>query len=243
MYDLRWTALIYCIAAKLVRVQLTTHDDVIKWKHFPRYRPFLWGIHRSRWIPDPEGQWRGASMFTLICARINGWVNNREAVEWRRHRCHYDVIVRCLIYSCFKLRRQFHLLLVNFTYMGIVPVWPRYGIQLFASDTLAARYISYLLIGERRECLNSEYTSLTVPGKHIHHTMIIQIIGIFVLGKPYTQTRLLKSIHLNSFSARTSYLIQTSPMLVLMMFQWWALNIRISIYNLMMLNNDLKWHA
>ena len=27
------------------------HDDVIKWKHFPRYWPFMRGIHRSRWIP------------------------------------------------------------------------------------------------------------------------------------------------------------------------------------------------
>ena len=27
------------------------HDDVIKWKHFPRYWPFVWGIRRSRWIP------------------------------------------------------------------------------------------------------------------------------------------------------------------------------------------------
>ena len=23
-----------------------THDDVIKWKHFLRYWPFVWGIHR-----------------------------------------------------------------------------------------------------------------------------------------------------------------------------------------------------
>ena len=28
-----------------------THDDVIKWKHFPRYWPFVRGIHRSRWNP------------------------------------------------------------------------------------------------------------------------------------------------------------------------------------------------
>ena len=40
-----------------------------------------------------KGQWRGALMFTLICARINGWVNNRGAGDLRRHRCHYDVIV------------------------------------------------------------------------------------------------------------------------------------------------------
>ena len=34
-------------------------------------------------------------MFTLICARINGWVNNREAGDLRRYRAHYDVIVIC----------------------------------------------------------------------------------------------------------------------------------------------------
>ena len=40
-----------------------------------------------------KGQWRGALMFSLICAWINGWVNNREAVDLRRYRAHYDVTV------------------------------------------------------------------------------------------------------------------------------------------------------
>ena len=40
-----------------------------------------------------KGQWRGALMFSLICVWINGWVNNREAGELRRHRAHYDVTV------------------------------------------------------------------------------------------------------------------------------------------------------
>ena len=31
-----------------------SHDDVIKWKHFPRNWPFVRGIHRSRWIPHTE---------------------------------------------------------------------------------------------------------------------------------------------------------------------------------------------
>ena len=69
------------------------HDDVIKWKHFPRNWPFVRGIHRSPVNSPHKGQWRGALMFTLICARINGWVNNREAGDLRRHRAHYDVIV------------------------------------------------------------------------------------------------------------------------------------------------------
>ena len=33
-----------------------------------------------------KGQWRGALMFALICARINGWVNNIEAGDLRRYR-------------------------------------------------------------------------------------------------------------------------------------------------------------
>ena len=28
-------------------IEIMIHDDVIKWKHFPRYWPFVWGIHRS----------------------------------------------------------------------------------------------------------------------------------------------------------------------------------------------------
>ena len=40
-----------------------------------------------------QGQWRGALMFFLIGARTNGWVNNGEGGDLRRHRAHYDVIV------------------------------------------------------------------------------------------------------------------------------------------------------
>ena len=40
-----------------------------------------------------KGQWRGAIMFSLIYARINGWVNTGEAGDLRRHHAHYDVIV------------------------------------------------------------------------------------------------------------------------------------------------------
>ena len=43
------------------------HDDVIKWKHLPRYWPFVRGIHRSQVNSPHNGQWRGALMFSLIC--------------------------------------------------------------------------------------------------------------------------------------------------------------------------------
>ena len=32
-------------------------------------------------------------MYPLICAWINGWANNREAGNLRRHRAHYDITV------------------------------------------------------------------------------------------------------------------------------------------------------
>ena len=44
-----------------------SHYDVIKWKHFPRYWPFVKGIHRSPVDSPHKGQWRGALMF-LWCA-------------------------------------------------------------------------------------------------------------------------------------------------------------------------------
>ena len=58
---------------------LHIHDDVIKWKHFPRYWPCVRGIHRSPVNSPHKGQWRGALVFSLICAlnklskQSSGW--------------------------------------------------------------------------------------------------------------------------------------------------------------------------
>ena len=76
-------------------INTSNHDDIIKWKHFPRYWPFMRGIHWSPVNSPHKGQWRGALMFSLICAWINGWVNNGEVGDWRCHRTHYDVTVMC----------------------------------------------------------------------------------------------------------------------------------------------------
>ena len=73
------------------------HDDVIKWKHFPRYWPFVRGIHRSPVNSPHKGQWRGALVFSFICVWINGWVNNRKVGDLRRYRGHYDVTVMILV--------------------------------------------------------------------------------------------------------------------------------------------------
>ena len=69
----------------------TGHNDVIKWKHFPRYWPFVRGIHRSPVNSLHKDQWRGALTFSLIWIWTNGWVHKREPGDLRRHRAHDDV--------------------------------------------------------------------------------------------------------------------------------------------------------
>ena len=52
----------------------SSHDDVIKWKHFPRYWPFVRGIHGHRGSPRTKASDAELCLFSMICACRNGWV-------------------------------------------------------------------------------------------------------------------------------------------------------------------------
>ena len=105
-----------------------THDDVIKWKHLPRYWHFVRGIHRSPANSPHKGQWRGALMFFFVCAWINGWVNNRGAGDLRRHRAHYDDIV--MINTCLTMTVNTMLLPGTHTYCKpLQDRWP--GMKIY----------------------------------------------------------------------------------------------------------------
>ena len=79
-----------------VKWGMSSQDEVIKWKHFLGYWLFVRGIHWSQVNSPQNGQWRRALMFSLICAWINDWVNNREAGDLRCHRAHYNITVMTL---------------------------------------------------------------------------------------------------------------------------------------------------
>ena len=73
------------------------HDDVIKWKHFPRYWPFVWGIHRWPVNSPHKGQWRGALIFSLNSAfdkRLSkqSWGWWFETPSWPLWRHSYDIV-------------------------------------------------------------------------------------------------------------------------------------------------------
>ena len=63
------------------RLSAGTMMTIPWWRHqmqtFSRHWPFVRGIHGSPVNSPGKGQWRGAFMFSLICAWLNGWVNNR----------------------------------------------------------------------------------------------------------------------------------------------------------------------
>ena len=77
---------------------MSTNDDVIKRKHLPRYWPFIRGCTVYPVDSLHKMQWRGALMFSLICAWINGLANTRDGGHLGRHRAHYDVTVMYLFH-------------------------------------------------------------------------------------------------------------------------------------------------
>ena len=74
------------------------HDDLIKWKHFPHCWPFVWEIHQSA-VNSPHNKVSNAELwsFFLNSAWTNGWVNNRDTGNLRRHRGYYDVTVMIVV--------------------------------------------------------------------------------------------------------------------------------------------------
>ena len=70
---------------------VTMHADIIKWKHFPCYWPFVHWIHQSMVNSLHKDQWHGTLMFSLICTWTNVSGNNWDTSGWRRHCAHYDV--------------------------------------------------------------------------------------------------------------------------------------------------------
>ena len=63
-------------------------------KIYPEFKGLITTIPVRSTVNSPhKGQSRGASMFSLISAWINGWVNNGKASGLRRLRPHYDLTV------------------------------------------------------------------------------------------------------------------------------------------------------
>ena len=111
-----------CWTAVYRESAVSSRDDVIKWKHFPRYWPFVRGIHRSPVNSPHKGQWRGALMFSLICAsnkRLSkqswGWWFDTPSRSLWRHSNGKHSIVLCSRYTflAYPSNNNCHLYCIN----------------------------------------------------------------------------------------------------------------------------------
>ena len=112
------------------------HDDVIKWKHFPRYWPFVQGIHRSPVNSPHKSQWRGALMFSFICLnkRLSkqswGWWFEMLSRPLWRHRDGLGSSVRYLrttiVWPWFRYKD-----VTGWTAVYLVMVWGLYGFVFY----------------------------------------------------------------------------------------------------------------
>ena len=90
----------FCIVSGLSYVvDILCYTEIEPWSTWCRHQMETFsallaiceGIHRSSVDSSHKDQWRGALMFSLVWARTNGWANNWDAGDLRRHCAHYNV--------------------------------------------------------------------------------------------------------------------------------------------------------
>ena len=139
------------------------HDGAIKWKHSPRYWPSVCGIYRSPVNSPHKGQWRGALMFSLICAWTKGWVNNGDAGDLRRHRAHYDIIIMYLSYPYDK---------ETGIILGKYCLWKQIWMKYSFIVTLLITYCD-ISIETYVQCLGIDFLNID-PNFQLHYHVIAQ---------------------------------------------------------------------
>ena len=135
------------------------HDDVIKWKHFPRYWPFVRGIHRSPVNSPHKGQWRGALMFSLICVlnkRLSKqswgwWFETPKRSLWR----HCNVMSQFIHIPASALSRLIFSTIVQITTL----IYILYSVAILLKNLL--KHIKYMV----KALSHSDRSTVTISWK------------------------------------------------------------------------------
>ena len=74
------------------------HGNVIKWKHFPRYWPFVRESTRHRYFSLQRPVTRNFAVFfdLRLKKKKNAWVKKRDTGDFRRHHTLHDATVMIL---------------------------------------------------------------------------------------------------------------------------------------------------
>ena len=138
---------------------------------FLRCWAFVWGFHWSPVNSPHRDHWCGALLFSLICAWLNGWVNNREAGDLRRHHAHYDVIAILMVDQCALLCYLYYYVVQDFA-CGC-PVAP----QLHDISRHSVEYIHIFIYIYINICLQSGTTRLWLMVIICNTGMSVSCIG------------------------------------------------------------------
>ena len=158
-------------------------------------------------VPSPhKGQWRGAFIFSLICAWINRWENSRDAGDLRRYRPHYDVIVMSLANLLLKLGHGW-----SVTWSEIIT---RYN-SLTHFHCPNKKHSAAKTRWWNRTCLSWLIPKLShrVILEHDYANVIMYRIEQTLLGHWFTITR---------FSLFTPYFHRLKVIMVYIMFPWYT---------------------
>ena len=165
---------------------MQNHDDVINLKHFPRHWSFVRGIHRSPVNPPHKGQKRGALIFSLICAWISGWINNREAGDLRRDRAHYDVlfIINWTTWTNLKFKSKYKYLPSNdrailFIQALMCLTWCLYIFYIYASINHGSDIFKYPLY--KTQYTFTAYSDIPMEPVNVVMLIMIMINNIFII--------------------------------------------------------------
>ena len=116
--------------------------DVNKLTHFLHYWPFVRPMNSPH-----KSHRRGALMFSLICARTNGWVNNGDAGDFRRHCAHYDVTVIMIVYCSDEFHRELgHLQPKSISVNNMLCLLDKGWIHFYQKSSLYSQYFASVLV-------------------------------------------------------------------------------------------------
>ena len=120
-----------------------THDDVMKWKQFPRYWPFVWGIHRPVEFPTQRPVTRSFDVFFDL--RLNKRLSKQpwgwwfETLSWSLWR--YCNVTRFTPYLVPKTQLCIYL---NFTH-----IWDEMNNMMYINWLLLSEKLQFILYYEK----------------------------------------------------------------------------------------------
>ena len=113
-----------------------------------------------------KGQWRGALMFSFICAWTNGWANNRNVGDLRRHCIHFGFTVMkhlCMSMRSFMTSARISIRHLDLQLRSVLWTVDSYYVHIKASSLTISIHSSPTYGGCEAVCPEASFTNEVNP--------------------------------------------------------------------------------